>query len=280
MPTGWVMKLSNYRFYMDLVALNRAKFEDFKIEGITTSDTATVFQQYKNTVTADYILTSELHEGWNKYRESTPAEFKAFKITGTFKEACNSIGEIQLYGETYYNSSTDSLTCPMKLTKTSTAGIDLTNSVTYVVADTPTVTSQITPAQLKPIGNETVTITGTGFSTNTADVSVKIDNVVCTVLTATLTEITCTSGRRTTIVVNKFDIMITGKGLAIGVALYKAIYINKWSDPETWGGEFPPVKGDTILIPKGQTLLWDEQSTPILNAIFVEGTLIVDRTVF
>jgi hypothetical protein len=43
---------------------------------------------------------------------------------------------------------------------------------------------------------------------------------------------------------------------------------------DTWGGEFIPIEGKSVHIPAGLHLLVDVDSTPILNAVFVERTLI------
>lgn len=51
-------------------------------------------------------------------------------------------------------------------------------------------------------------------------------------------------------------------------------YVYLWSDTRTWGGEFLPMEGDSISIPYGLNLLVDVDSTPLLNAIIVEGSLI------
>jgi hypothetical protein len=42
----------------------------------------------------------------------------------------------------------------------------------------------------------------------------------------------------------------------------------------TWGGEFAPIEGDMVYVPKGLNLLVDVDSTPILSAVVVEGGLI------
>ena len=51
-------------------------------------------------------------------------------------------------------------------------------------------------------------------------------------------------------------------------------YVNRWSEPKTWGGDFAPIDGDLVSIPKGLNLLVDIDSTPILSAVVVEGSLI------
>jgi len=52
------------------------------------------------------------------------------------------------------------------------------------------------------------------------------------------------------------------------------MYVSYWSEPSTWGGDFAPIEGDSVSIPKGLHLLVDVDQTPILNAVIVEGSLI------
>jgi len=51
-------------------------------------------------------------------------------------------------------------------------------------------------------------------------------------------------------------------------------YVAYWSDEDTWSGEYAPIEGDAVYIPEGQHLLVDVDSTPILSAVLVEGSLI------
>ena len=51
-------------------------------------------------------------------------------------------------------------------------------------------------------------------------------------------------------------------------------YVAYWSDEDTWGGEYAPLDGETVYIPKGQHLLVDIDRSPILSAVLVEGSLI------
>jgi G8 domain len=51
-------------------------------------------------------------------------------------------------------------------------------------------------------------------------------------------------------------------------------YVSYWSDTLTWGGEFAPIVEDMVYVPKGLNLLVDVDSTPILSAVLVEGSLI------
>lgn len=71
----------------------------------------------------------------------------------------------------------------------------------------------------------------------------------------------------------RITIYVNGKGnVATQGLVYR--YVSLWSDTETWGGDIPPLEMESISIPKGQHLLVDVDSTPLLNAVIVEGSLI------
>jgi hypothetical protein len=73
------------------------------------------------------------------------------------------------------------------------------------------------------------------------------------------------------------EVSVTGYGNALpaetsagGVVTYQ--YIDAWSRNTTWGGEAPPIEGDTVVIPPGHRVLLDV-SPPRLFALVVQGTL-------
>jgi hypothetical protein len=51
-------------------------------------------------------------------------------------------------------------------------------------------------------------------------------------------------------------------------------YVSVWSSDTTWGGEFAPMYLESIYIPKGLNLLVDVDSTPLLTAVVIDGSLI------
>lgn len=113
-------------------------------------------------------------------------------------------------------------------------------------------------------GGETITLTGTGFSSTVADVTVTFDGRDCAVQTASATEITCVTSNRPGLYPTPTTVVsIAGKGR---VALNGRVfyYANYWSLTDTWGGEFPPIEGESVYIPAGMNLLVDVDSTPIL----------------
>ena len=36
-----------------------------------------------------------------------------------------------------------------------------------------------------------------------------------------------------------------------------ALFADRWSESATWGNDFLPVEGESVFVPKGQTLLVD-----------------------
>jgi len=100
--------------------------------------------------------------------------------------------------------------------------------------------------------------------------------VACVVQSgSTATEITCKTGDRPYIagLDPSTVVSVKSKGDAATNALLFR-YVSLWSDVKTWGNDNLPVEGESISIPKGRHLLMDIDSTPILNTIIVEGSLI------
>ena len=101
-----------------------------------------------------------------------------------------------------------------------------------------------------------------------------MDGIECTPTEATATSVKCTSGRRPgyhndptlSIYVEGYGFVAT-QGLAFR-------YANYWSDEDTWGGEFAPLEGESVYVPTGLNLLVDVDETPVLNFVFVEGSII------
>lgn len=136
---------------------------------------------------------------------------------------------------------------------------------------TPLVTN-IQPKFASPAGGDSITITGSGFGTSTSDASVAIDGVACAVQSVTDSEIVCITGARASMPAkSSFSVRIAGNTASLTCDSF--VYAYRWSDPLTWGGDLPPVDGDTVYVPKGMILLVD-QSTPNLYTIIVEGSII------
>ena len=133
--------------------------------------------------------------------------------------------------------------------------------------------TSISPRYGRVEGGESVTFAGTGFSDQIGDYTILIDKIPCVATAATTTSVTCTTGKRPGIVSPSMSIYIAGKGY-VSLKGMQFHYVNLWSSENTWGGEFAPVEGDSVYVPKGLNLLVDVDSTPVLNAVLVEGSLI------
>lgn len=144
--------------------------------------------------------------------------------------------------------------------------------VTYDAASTPTITS-ISPRFGSVLGGTTVTLTGTNLQ-GTSTASVLFDNRECVVQSDSATQIVCLTSDKPYLPDSpEVRIKIDGLGsVATRGLIFR--YVSLWSDPETWGGDIPPIAGDSIHVPRGQHLLVDVDSTEILQAIIVEGSLI------
>ncbi|XP_063689847.1 fibrocystin-L-like isoform X2 [Bolinopsis microptera] len=166
--------------------------------------------------------------------------------------------------------STASHSCDIVVQRYDTV-LTKTGAVTYNKADTPTVTN-IDPSDAGTGGGKTITITGTGFSDATSDVSVKFDGVTCTLLSTSTTQITCKTGAKAD-KANKDGVEVRiNKSLALNPGKETMTYMDKWSSKFTWGGDEKnkPVEGDLAVLTEGQIIYLDE-SPPKLRALLLRG---------
>mmetsp|Transcript_41647 Transcript_41647/g.63628 ORF Transcript_41647/g.63628 Transcript_41647/m.63628 type:complete len:206 (-) Transcript_41647:5125-5742(-) len=145
-------------------------------------------------------------------------------------------------------------------------------AVTYDGAQTAVLTS-VSPRYGSVTGGDLITFTGKGFDTDSSKYTVTIDGIDCSEVAVTETTLSCTTGPRPGFVTPSQSIFIEGVGLVSNDEV-EFIYVNKWTDDHTWGGEYAPMEMESIHIPKGLNLLVDIKNSPKLNAIVVEGQLI------
>jgi len=213
-----------------------------------------------------------VHEGWNTMNfkeESAPETYAKFRFYGSTTGSCR-VGEARFTGIEAINDNASSYACTPTLTVN---GVSTSiTDVTYDNASTGLLTA-INPRFGSVLGGESVTFVGDGFSA-TAATTVMIDGRSCAVTGQTTNSITCTTMDKPYVPdTPRVEILIDGKGyVATQGLVYR--YVSRWSDTETWGGDIPPLEGESISIPKGQHLLVDVASTPKLNAVIVEGSLI------
>ncbi|XP_070248855.1 fibrocystin-L [Myotis yumanensis] len=157
-------------------------------------------------------------------------------------------------------------------------GKDLSQSTTpftYTMSLTPLIT-KIAPERGSTAGGTRLTVMGSGFSENTQDVHVTIAETKCDVEYSNETCIICMTNAHTPSGWAPVRVTVGSMGMA---KREKAVflYVDAWSSNCSWGGEATPEEGSLVVIPKGQTVLLD-QNTPILKMLLIQGgTLIFDE---
>lgn len=265
-PTGLVGRLEKIKFFMGKMTdkptnfVNILKFQESS-DGTTWTDVWT----------ADMYL----REGWNVIMPDEPTTSNYYRFFAATYKACQ-INEIQLIGNVVENTNATSKTCDVQVTISGSSAQTFSSAVTYTDAATPLVTD-MSMRYGTYLGGDTLTITGTGFSGSTSTSHVTIDGIECTVTAATSTSVVCTTGARPTLVEDGETVLYFDDSTVNGYAAmdeYQFSYANYWSDLETWSGEYLPKDGDSIVIPKGQTLIVNIDKSPELYALIIYGKLV------
>jgi hypothetical protein len=196
--------------------------------------------------------------------------YNQYRYWGKVAGSCR-VGEFRLTGVDVIANNDPTYTCTPDLV---IAGVKTPlTAVTFDGAKTSTLTS-ISPRFGTVTGGTTVTFTGTNFDAITAGTSVLIDKRACVVGAVTVTTITCVTATKP-YVADTPALVINQPGFGnVATAGLVFRYVSLYSNPITWGGDAPPGEGESISIPKGQHLLIDIDTSPKLNAIIVEGSLI------
>jgi hypothetical protein len=263
---GYIGTLDKIRYFLPADMDKETYFISFlKFQG---SDDGTTFTDL-------FEVDSNARSGWNTVEWDDPATKPAsryFRFKGSTGGACI-INEVEITGVESILDSNAQYTCSPKLVVN---GVETTLTGSDVVYDGALTTAldEIAPRYGDVAGGDSVTFTGTDFSDQVGDYLILIDGVTCAATAATTTSVTCDTGPRIGIVEGSLSIHIAGKG-EVSLKGNSFQYVNAWSADTTWGGEFAPLEGESIYIPKGLNLLVDIDSTPQLNAIIVEGTLII-----
>ncbi|XP_071828580.1 fibrocystin-L-like isoform X3 [Apostichopus japonicus] len=188
-----------------------------------------------------------------------------------------------------YNISATNITCDVPATEeiastkecdvvVSLPDVGLNASIIDGVTYRSSLTSYITnvePRRGGTGGGTSITITGTGFASSGNVVT--IAGTACVVQTESTTEIVCRTGAHSPTEMAKVRVDVGEAGIAVQDDA-DFFYIDVWSSIYTWGGQDPPVAGDLVVIPAGNTILLD-QSTPVLKVLLLQGGhMIFDET--
>ena len=265
---GNIAQLTSVRYFMGQMTDKQTNCVD-KVKFQSSTDGTT---WSTDVFTGDRLM----RKGWNTNTFSSPVSSQYFRLHVEDIVKCP-IVEVEMIGNIFVDDSATSKACDVHVTIGSGSPSLLTNKVNYQDGATTKVTS-ISPRYGSFKGGDTVTITGTGFSATNAQTSVLIDGIACTVSAVTSTTVTCATQARPSIVANPSTVLsFSSSSGSNGLASMQGntfTYANDWSDPDTWGGEFEPQDGDSIVIPQGQMLIVDINESPMLNAIIVYGSLV------
>ncbi|KAI7798959.1 putative fibrocystin-L, partial [Triplophysa rosa] len=174
----------------------------------------------------------------------------------------------QLYCEVPYNNGNKTEQVCMVSVFNGKDTVNITAGYTYRSSLTPVITD-VTPRRGGTAGGTRLTITGSGFSANTSEVTVTIAGSVCDVQSANETQIICVTNDQPKSQETKVRVLIGNRGIA-RMDRADFFYIDVWSSPYTWGGLSPPEKGTFAVITAGQTILLDT-STPVLKMLLIQG---------
>ena len=213
----------------------------------------------------------KVHRGWNDWSLKHPLGtiYRYVRMRHNSTTACK-ISEIRFYDMTLMEVSTST---SYKVDAEFFDGHHTTSwsqIVDYRNDSTPNITA-VSPQTGSPKGGFNLTITGVNFGTTLSAVVVKADTIDCVPVFVNNTRIVCTVGAKLAITPDtSFDVWISDRLSAVTCRNFSYAY--RWSDPDTWGGDFPPIEGDAVYVPQGMVLMVD-QSTPKLKIIIVEGSL-------
>ncbi|XP_057211103.1 fibrocystin-L-like [Triplophysa rosa] len=174
----------------------------------------------------------------------------------------------QLYCEVPYNNGNETEQVCMVSVMNGNDTVNITAGYTYRSSLTPVITD-VTPRRGGTAGGTRLTITGSGFSTNSSKINVTIAGSVCDVQSANETQIICVTKEQPKSQETKVRVLIGNRGIA-RMERADFFYIDVWSSPYTWGGLSPPEKGTFAVITAGQTILLDT-STPVLKMLLIQG---------
>ena len=223
-----------------------------------------------------FIVGAEVLEGWNYYNDASifATSYNQYRFSGSGTNSCR-IGEFKIKGLELLDENSSTKTCDIKVvlndgittTTTTVAG----SSVIYDASVT-----SISPRWGTVKGNTLITLTGTNFpQVSASNYHIKFDGKECTSVTVvSATQVTCVTAPRPGLYgAPTIEIKVDNYGsVNTGDEIFR--YVSLWSDPDTWGGEFIPIADESVYIPAGLHLLVDVDSTPVLKAVLVEGSLI------
>lgn len=227
-------------------------------------------------------------EGWN-YFDFTPADAGADDWEGAAKwrylrwrgarDTGCSVTEVDWIG---YSADVVPAggRCPITVTSPcgdadgSPAAFTVNGDVAYTVAGTPLVT-RVDPAFGSSNGGDTITVYGSGFKAGATQVELAGGECTVASVAADGSSLTCQTSARPGYLPPTIRVSVDGVGNAAVHAELAWRYLDRWSAVNTWKWLEPPVEDDFVVIPEGQSILFDTSIK--LTTLLVEGELIWER---
>ena len=263
LPT-WSTEICNQTEYVEH---RQTLWLETSLDGIT----------YDIQVEIDHLIT---HQGWNPFHwdiDNMQIKSRYFRVR--FEHVC-AIGELELHGEAVLQTELSTQLCDLSLLYTSAHDHDtkvFLDAVKYEHSMTPTI-SLITPNTIILAENLEIILEGTNLDNPLSDIYIQLNGINCIPIETTSTQTKCKVSAISGLGSNPLPLeyIVSNKGRAvIDNTVSNTLQVgHKWSSRATWGMAPLPAAGDTIYIPKGQTLFFDIDNSPILDNILIEGSLV------
>jgi hypothetical protein len=274
---------SSSECYIGIRMLGQYRIQPFRMRYYPRYQYATSIQTHyfegstDNGVTYQILATgTSAKEGWNYLTADSQTGWYTHLRYHSINDKYGSVrhcpfNEIKFLG----TIASTIIACPIRLS--SGPRLFAPGYLNYSIAYTPVVRA-VSPLNGSSLGNTTLTLTG-DFFTSMSDTTptVLINSIACEVVTYGSSSITCITGRRPSdnIQENSISVLIPKRGYAIVGDNVQFTYLDRWSELTTWRNQEPPVDGDFVVIPQGQTILLDVD-TPILKFLLIQGQLYLD----
>jgi len=215
-------------------------------------------------------------EAWNYIDVETPEPVSYIRYRGPTGGRC-AVADLEFQG--FVVSTTPACNLTLSIDDNPANFAVEGYSFIYEVEETPTITS-ISPRMGTAMGGTLVTLTGTGFSPLAENNTVTINTFDCAVVFSNETVIQCETSPRWSYEPTSLSVHVEGKGYSVmpnDTSKYIYFrYLDRWSAVTTWANSEPPVDGDTVFVPDGQSVLLDVPS-PKLYLLLVQGDMVFDR---
>lgn len=205
-----------------------------------------------DTFTDLYTFGEQVHEGWNyiNYSEVDDSEkpaYNSYRFYGVESNACR-VTEFRLIGVEAIQNDETTYSCTPVI-KLDGQELSVSMEPVFYSADHTGKLTGISPRFGSVLGGTTVTLTGENLGGVSAPTLVYFDGRDCAIESQSDTQIVCVTEDKPYVPDEPtVEINIEGLGhVATQGLVYR--YVSLWSDTETWGGDIPPLEGESISIP-------------------------------